>query len=192
MSSGRSHARPAPTGAVRNRRTHAGKEIETMTEERHETTIRLAIVGTRVLACAGDRDRAAGRIEWSIRRLRPDVVISGGAAGIDTLAADVAGTLGYTEAAGTLVIYAPRVRRFHGPGGYRERDQIIAEQCTHLLRLACWKATTYGSGWTADHAESIGRHVVRHALCGTPGDRVSHGVRPAASTPTRSIVPPPA
>lgn len=127
--------------------------------------IRLAIVGTRVLACPGDRDRAWLRAAQAITRLRPDVVISGGAEGSDEIGEAVAVGAGYAEAAGTLLIFRPRVRRLNGPGGFRERDEQIAAGCTHLLRLDCKFATTYGSGWTADEAERRGAVVVRHRVC---------------------------
>jgi hypothetical protein len=93
------------------------------------------------------------------------VVISGGAAGSDELAALAAVELGYSEDDGTLLIYRPRVRRLHGPGGYRARDEQIAQACTHLLRIYCQQATTYGSGWTADRAEDLGAIVVRYNAC---------------------------
>jgi len=126
---------------------------------------RLAIVGTRVLACRGDIWRASSRMSEAIERLTPDVVISGGAEGADDLAEQCATALGYSEAAGTLIIYRPAVRRFHGPGGFRERDEKIARACTHLLRVSCNRSTTYGSGWTADRAEALGATVVRFAVC---------------------------
>jgi hypothetical protein len=125
----------------------------------------LAIVGTRVLACPGDRDRALARALAAIRKLAPAVIVSGGADGVDKVAEEAAGMLGYTEANGRLVVFRPTVRRFHGPGGYRERDAKIARHCTHLLRIYCRQATTYGSGWTADEAKRMGAVVVRHLVC---------------------------
>jgi hypothetical protein len=127
--------------------------------------VRLAIVGTRVLACRGDRERAKARAAAAIEKLSPDVVISGGADGSDKLGEEAATELGYSEDDGTLVILRPRVRRLHGPGGFRERDEQIAQACTHLLRIACRRATTYGSGWTADRAEELGAVVVRYDVC---------------------------
>jgi hypothetical protein len=127
--------------------------------------VRLAIVGTRVLACPGDRGRAKARAATAITKLTPDVVISGGAEGSDEIGETAATELGYTEEAGTLLIIRPRVRRFHGPGGYRDRDEQIAQACTHLLRISCRQATTYGSGWTADRAEALGAIVVRYEVC---------------------------
>lgn len=133
-----------------------------------DTTVRpvcLAIVGTRVLDCPGDRERAKNRAASAIVRLSPGVVISGGAPGSDTLGALAATELGYSENDGTLIILRPRVRQFHGEGGFRERDEQIARRCTHLLRMFCQHATTYGSGWTADRAERLGAVVVRYDVC---------------------------
>jgi hypothetical protein len=158
--------------------------------------VRLAIVGTRVLACCGDRERAKARAVVAIKRLSPGMVISGGADGSDKLGEEAAAEFGYSEGAGTLVIFRPRVRRLHGPGGFRERDEQIAQACTHLLRIACQHATTYGSGWTADRAEELGAVVVRYDACNDrnqPGDGLPgrHQVRaPAASRPARPGRPP--
>jgi hypothetical protein len=127
--------------------------------------IRLAIIGTRVLDCPGDPERARARADLAIARLRPDVVISGGADGADAIGQAAAEAAGYSEADGTLIIHEPKVRRFHGEGGFRWRDELIAEGCTHLLRLHCRQATTYGSGWTADRASQLGAVVVRHQVC---------------------------
>jgi hypothetical protein len=129
------------------------------------TFVKLAVVGTRVLQCPGDSVNAARRIRVAIEHLCPAVVISGGAVGVDTIAEIVARTMGFCEKQGTLVIRRPKVQRFRGPGGYRERDAQIAQDCTHLLRLACRQATTYGSGWTADEAQRLGRIVVREQVC---------------------------
>lgn len=129
------------------------------------TFVKLAIVGTRVLQCPGDPINASRRIRAAIEHLCPTVVISGGAKGVDTVAEIVARTMGFREQDGTLIVRHPKVRRFHGQGGYRERDALIARECTHLLRLACRQATTYGSGWTADEAQRLGRIVVREQVC---------------------------
>jgi hypothetical protein len=128
-------------------------------------TVRLAIIGTRVLGCPGDRERARARADLAIRNLHPDVVISGGAEGGDQIGQEAAEAAGYSEADGTLVIFRPQVRRWAGPGGYHERDIKIAWECTHLLRLSCRQATTYGSGWTADEAGRQGKVVVWHEVC---------------------------
>lgn len=124
---------------------------------------RLAIVGTRVLACPGDSERAAMWMRAAIMELQPEVVISGGAPGVDTLAEQAAASLGYEDY--RVVVMRARVKRFEGFGGYRERNVKIAETCTHLLQIVCRQSKTYGSGWTADHAEKLGRVVRRKVVC---------------------------
>ena len=155
---------PGPRADLAGRAAQAERGASGAGGRRQE--IRLAIVGTRVLACSGDRERAKARAAAAIRRLLPGIVISGGADGSDQLGAEAAAELGYSEEAGTLIIMRPRVRRLRGPGGFRERDEKIAQACTHLLRIFCQHATTYGSGWTADRAEQIGAVVVRYNACG--------------------------
>jgi hypothetical protein len=127
--------------------------------------IALAIVGTRVLGCPDDRYLAYAAAAAQIREHAPDVVISGGAGGSDQLAEQAAILHGYSEAAGTLVIFRPRRRRLHGEGGFRERDEKIAAACTHLVRIACQQATTWGSGWTADEADRLGKPVTWLLVC---------------------------
>ncbi len=130
----------------------------------HDDRTKLAIIGTKVLYCPGDDARTRDRVRWSIGRLQPDVVISGGAAGVDTIAEQVAQDLGYDEANGTLLILRPEIPRWH-PNGYQDRNRRIAETCTHLLRIHCRRSTTYGSGWTYDLAGRMGRPVVMHCVC---------------------------
>jgi hypothetical protein len=127
--------------------------------------VKLAVVGTRELRCPGDSVNVGRRVKEAIDRLQPAVVISGGARGVDTIAEIVARTMGFSEMNGTLVIRYPKTHQFRGAGGFRERDALIARECTHLLRLACRQATTYGSGWTADEAERLSRIVVREQVC---------------------------
>jgi hypothetical protein len=117
------------------------------------------------------------------------VVISGGADGSDSLGQQAAAELGYSEEAGTLVVLRPRVRRFHGPGGFCERDEQIAQACTHLLRMFCRRATTYGSGWTADRADELGAMVVRYDVC---NDRNQPGAALRRRHPGRAPAPIPA
>lgn len=124
----------------------------------------LAVVGTRVLGCPMDQAVAEWKTAECIRWLNPDQVVSGGAPGVDTVAERVAADLGYSEAAGSLLVIRPRIRRWAGEGGFRWRDGLIAASCTHLLCLRCVQATTYGSGWTADEADRLGATVWRRIL----------------------------
>lgn len=130
--------------------------------------IKLAVVGTRVLKCEGDRQRVLHRVWASINRLKPDVFISGGAEGVDQLAEHIARQRGYTENNGNLMIFRPSRMQFEGKGGYRERNEKIAIECTHLLRLSCLQGRTFGSGWTADRARHYGANVVDTVICKEP------------------------
>lgn len=137
------------------------------------------------LAIVGSRDAASYQIESLIRAAihehNPRMVVSGGAVGVDTAAREIAFALGipvmevqssakrwdfdpgsypvsYTETVtdyGMLIVVH---------GGFKQRDEKIAEMCDCLVRIASATTTTYGSGWTADRAEQLGKHVVRHTV----------------------------
>jgi O-acetyl-ADP-ribose deacetylase (regulator of RNase III) len=131
---------------------------------------RLAVVGSK---------RFGGPAAWAIARLivldellrlRPEVVVSGGAVGLDRLAGRLARQLGL-HPPDRLVEHLPvpipdppaGMRPFEAKG-YRRRDQLIAETCTALLRVWSRFSRTYGSGWTADQAARLGRPVGRVML----------------------------
>lgn len=112
---------------------------------------RLAIVGARRFADVEALTRAQEIIDGVLHRRRPDVVISGGADGIDALAAQIA------RAAGIEVIeHLPAHLRWE-PEGYKQRNDRIADQCTRLLRIGCRWPLSYGSGYTHDRAKARGR-----------------------------------
>jgi hypothetical protein len=114
----------------------------------------LAIVGSRFL-CGPDAWGEAKRIiREELEKEPPDLVISGGAIGVDTLAQITTRQMGLPFDKSR---YLPKVRRFHGPGGYEERDERIAQDCTRLLAIRCHEAKTYGSGWTHDRAKELGK-----------------------------------
>jgi len=122
-----------------------------------------AIVGSTEFPERDSMQFARWLIVGAITDLEPDKVISGGAEGIDTLAEKTAVALGYTEADGTMVVHRPKFRRWE-PDGFKARNVLIAKDCTHLLRIYRPGSKTYGSGWTADYAERIGRKVWRVPL----------------------------
>jgi hypothetical protein len=118
--------------------------------------VRLAIVGST--RYADDRRAAAKALETISRAIAyydPQVVISGGAKGIDSMAAELARSLGYD-----VIEHLPEHPRWE-PDGYKARNLRIAEGCTHLLCIRHPDSKTYGSGWTADRAEAMGRVVHR-------------------------------
>lgn len=116
--------------------------------------MRLAIVGSRLFdKDAQAKDWAARYIQWVLTKYEPEVVISGGAVGIDQLAATLAAFDGIK-----VVEFLPEQKSW---AYYKKRDKLIAEDCTHLLAIMHRQSKSYGSGWTADYAEQIGRKVAR-------------------------------
>lgn len=110
--------------------------------------MRLAIVGSVRLA---GNARAYEIIRAALAHYQPSVVVSGGAVGIDSMAAECARELGIE-----VREYLPSVRKFHGAGGYAERNLKIAGDCDVLLRIVARSSKTYGSGWTRDRAKKLG------------------------------------
>lgn len=132
--------------------------------------MKLAVVGSQSIT------RRQGETAWFIIEgliavFNPTVVISGGATGIDSVAEAVAKGLGYHtydpsylgEQKGIL-IFKPEVNQWDPVGryGYKARNEDVAKSCDVLVRLAKKDGqTTYGSGWTADRAEELGKDVHR-------------------------------
>lgn len=128
-------------------------------DNRHRPPVVLAIVGSTQFKDGQQAlDAAADLINDALDRLTPTRVVSGSAAGIDQLAAELARARGID-----VTEYPPRTRRW-APAGYAERNLLIATDCTHLLRITCRASRTYGSGWTADRAEEMGKRVQRFTL----------------------------
>lgn len=113
--------------------------------------MKLAIVGSTVLDGNPYADFA---IRWIIALMQPTVVVSGGAKGVDTMAENIA-----KEMKIPVQIFRPTQKRWHGPGGYKERNTKIAQACDGLVRIASQDTKTYGSGWTRDLAMKLGKPV---------------------------------
>lgn len=120
----------------------------------------LAVVGSTNIT---DKQRgiASVIIDGFFFSYNPELVISGGAVGIDSLARgrvtawnrDQQWNINFME-------FLPENPRWE-PNGYKERNTKIAEECTDLLCIRTQQSTTYGSGWTADLAERLGKAVWR-------------------------------
>ena len=117
--------------------------------------MRLAVVGSTALG--GPRSRRI--ITDAIRRFGATSIISGGADGIDKLAASIGRELGLK-----VDERVPEVRGWEdrdGKKGFKSRNMEIAKNCDVLIRIS-WnpieqqkvtgKKPTYGSGWTRDRA----------------------------------------
>lgn len=119
--------------------------------------MRLAIVGsTQFEKDAQAKDQAAHYIQWVLTKYQPEVVISGGAIGIDQLAATLAAFEDIP-----VIEHLPKAKNWPA---YKARNILIANDCSHLLAIRHRQSTTYGSGWTADYAERIGRKVSRKEM----------------------------
>ena len=136
-----------------------------MTEEGHAACI-LAIVGSRDV----HREGGLRAINEAIERHKPLVIVSGGAKvnmsnrlrkliSIDEEAERIGHELGLQ-----VVSFRPTTYQFNAPGGFKERNIKIADLCHCLVRIASSTTTTYGSGWTADYAASIGKNVERFVV----------------------------
>lgn len=117
---------------------------------------KLAIVGSTMLE--GNAE-AQAIIDMVLDKYRPRVVVSGGARGIDTMAEVSAIKRGIATS-----IKRPKVMRWQGPGGFAERDQQIADECTRLVRIISSKTKTYGSGWTRDRARKQGKPTEQYII----------------------------
>lgn len=108
--------------------------------------MKLAIVGS---VCLKDNEAAQDKIEFVIGTYKPTEVVSGGAKGIDTMAVEYAKSIGIATKE-----YLPRAK---GWNHYRVRNIQIARYCDRLVRIYSTKSKTYGSGWTKDFAEKLGK-----------------------------------
>jgi predicted Rossmann fold nucleotide-binding protein DprA/Smf involved in DNA uptake len=85
-------------------------------------------------------------------------IVTGGAQGVDDIGAFTANRLGIV-----VMTEAPDVHAWDPPGqrGFKARNEDIAKICDELLMIRSQQSRTYGSGWTADYAESLGKIVRR-------------------------------
>lgn len=116
--------------------------------------MRLAIVGSTKLVGSIAAWRVINEV---LDRYEPDVVVSGGAVGIDQMAAEMARKRGIE-----VVEHLPKTQRWHD--GFKPRNLLIANDCDALVRIAKRGATTYGSGWTRDRAEELGIPTEEYVL----------------------------
>jgi predicted Rossmann fold nucleotide-binding protein DprA/Smf involved in DNA uptake len=122
--------------------------------------LRLAIVGS-VKFRSPELQWEAERLVWKYIRENGnsiEVMISGGAPGIDSIAEYYADYYSIPKR-----IHLPENKRW-APNGFRDRNLKIAGDCTHLLCVRDSASRTYGSGWTSDRAKEMGKVVWRYDL----------------------------
>lgn len=120
----------------------------------------LAVVGSTNIT---DRQRglASVIIDGFFHAYSPELVISGGAVGIDSLARGRVTAWNRSQSWNiNFMEFLPENFRWK-PDGFEKRNLKIAEECTDLLCIRTTQSTTYGSGWTADQAERLGKTVWR-------------------------------
>ena len=115
---------------------------------------KLAIVGSASLA--GNKE-AVRIIRKVLDRWNPELVISGGAVGIDTMAIDIDEELGLDT-----WVFLPKAKNWIN--GYRPRNLKIANACDALIRIVSSDSKTYGSGWTRDRASEMGKHTEEYVI----------------------------
>lgn len=119
--------------------------------------MKIAIVGSSQLIGA-ETDAAEKLVQLIVMansRWSGCVLVSGGATGIDSIA-ELEASLNNWQ----TEIYLPENNRWE-PDGYKDRNMKIAEACHVLYCIRSRNSNTYGSGWTADYAEKLGRVVWR-------------------------------
>jgi predicted Rossmann fold nucleotide-binding protein DprA/Smf involved in DNA uptake len=112
----------------------------------------LALVGSVNI----DHDQAFEIGNKAIKELNPRAIVSGGAQGVDTIAEELAVFWGLP-----CIVCKPAGR---GWRYYEKRNRLIAEICDRLVRISSANTRTYGSGWTADRAEEMGKPVERYVV----------------------------
>lgn len=113
----------------------------------------LAVVGSTKFVHPDAKQLAREIILHKFEIFEPELVVSGGAVGIDQLAARCALGMGIE-----CREHRPQFPRWE-PDGYKARNILIAEDCTHLVAIRCHRSRTYGSGWTADYAKDLDKRV---------------------------------
>lgn len=119
----------------------------------------LAVVGSIYEGAAPETvERVKAAIREAFDRHDPRAFVSGGAAGVDSWAAEEAYRRGMTDA--DVTEHLPKHRRWQ-PEGFKDRNERVAQDCEHLVRIYDPASKTYGSGWTADAAARLGKEVER-------------------------------
>jgi hypothetical protein len=124
--------------------------------------------GGFISACVFKEDGTPLNKELRIPAGEKATIISGGAKGIDTVAATLADKAGLD-----VIEYVPAVRGWRSgmPDGFEARNKKIAEDCDLLVCIRDKNSKTYGSGWTRDYAIKLGKPTVSFLIdpANTPG-----------------------
>lgn len=125
--------------------------------------MKLAIVGSSELNSGQMTRQAAIIIARLLTYYKTMVylVVSGGATGIDTMAAAYADVYGIKKS-----IHLPTARDWPA---FKVRNLRIAQECDCLVRIVRRDSKTYGSGWTLDRAKEMGKPTQKFIIDDTEG-----------------------
>ena len=121
--------------------------------------MKLAIVGSSVLTHL-QAENARWLVQCVLDFHQPELVISGGAPGVDTIVANAV----YASKRFALKEFLPEHHSWDGTErltGFKHRNMQIAAACDYLVCIRNPDSQTYGSGWTANYAETLGKTVRR-------------------------------
>ncbi len=124
----------------------------------------VAILGSLSFVCPTGMDIARRLIVAELGARRPDLVVAGGADGVEKLAVAVAGEMGIP-----FHELIPGTAGWDGPRGIKATNVKLTGLSTRLLRISCVRFRTHGSGWAADRAERVLRRPVRHIVINANG-----------------------
>lgn len=85
-------------------------------------------------------------------------LVSGGCAGVDSIAEQITDDI-YHE---PYKIFEPTVRTWGDPGGFKDRNKAVVHEANVVYVIRNRFTKRYGSGWTGDYAEEIGKPVYRY------------------------------
>jgi hypothetical protein len=123
--------------------------------------MRLAIVGSRSLDGNQEALRLIRAVLAAYQARHPAlVVVSGGARGVDRMAAEEARRRGLK-----VIEHRPNGRSWRH---YRERNLRIVADCDELVRIADPDSRSFGSGWTRDRAREFGRPTFEYTVTNRP------------------------
>lgn len=92
----------------------------------------------------------------ALHTIRPTLVISGAAKGIDKLSVKIADQYGVPWRE-----YPPAARNWPA---FKARNIQVGDACTELLRIYSTTTKTYGSGWTRDYVRKQGKKTTSWKL----------------------------
>jgi len=120
--------------------------------------MKLAVVGSQRKSWLSSEQliRVDGIIRAVMMVLEPDGFISGGASGVDSWAESYADLYGIPKK-----IFYPEQNNWLA---FKSRNILIASECEALVCIRSIYSKTYGSGWTADYAESLKKKVWRFEI----------------------------